>query len=129
VPAAIATYFLANRLLPLGLAERGGREVMAFFAAWAAAMLWAAVRPPRRAWVELLATVAALFALVPVVSALTTGRNLAASLVAGDWVFAGFDLVMLALALMFGWAARKTLHHRAKPLPGRHRSALAEATA
>lgn len=129
VPAAIATYFLANRLLPLGLAERGGREVMAFFAAWAAAMLWAAVRPPRRAWVELLATVAALFALVPVVSALTTGRNLPASLVAGDWVFAGFDLVMLALALMFGWAARKTLHHRAKPLPGRRRAALAEATA
>jgi hypothetical protein len=36
------------------------------------------------------------YLLVPLVNALTTTRGLVASLVAGDAVFAGFDLMMLA---------------------------------
>lgn len=129
VPAGIASYFLANRLIPAMLAGRGDGEVTAFFAAWGAAMLWASLRQPRRAWVELLATVAALFTLVPAVNAITTDRNLVASLAAGDWVFAGFDLTMLALAAVFAWAARKTLRHRTRQWPTRRRAPLAEATA
>lgn len=44
--------------------------------------------------------------LLPLVNARTTDRHLAASLPAGDWVFAGFDLAMLALGLAFAVLAR-----------------------
>ena len=39
LPIAFATYFLANRLLPVQMAERSSAEVNAFFYAWAAAVL------------------------------------------------------------------------------------------
>lgn len=115
LPFAIAVYFLANRLLPPGGAERSEREIAAFFMAWGAMFVWAAVRPTRLAWAEALAVTAASFACVPIVSALTTDRSLVASLAAGDRLFAGFDLSMLLIAAGFGWAASKARRRKASP--------------
>lgn len=109
LPLAIAVYFLANRLLPLGGEGRSDREIAAFFIAWGAAFVWSAVRPSRSAWPELLAVTAAAFASIPIVSALTTDRSLVASLAAGDWVFVGFDMTMLLVAAGFGWGASRVL--------------------
>ena len=39
MPAGIAAYFLANRLLPTGLEARADWEVRCFFAAWALAAI------------------------------------------------------------------------------------------
>jgi uncharacterized iron-regulated membrane protein len=131
LPFAIAVYFLANRLLPVEGAGRSDREIAAFFIAWGAVFVWAAARPSRRAWAEALAAVAMSFALVPVINALTTDRSLVASLIAGDWVFAGFDTAMLLIAAGFGWAASKVLRRSASPRTTRGkrpaRSASAEA--
>ena len=113
--AGFACYFLANRLLPLRMANRADWEINSLFLAWGAMLLWAVVRPARRAWIEGLAATALLFAAVPVVNALTTPRNLFASLFAGDWLFVAFDCIMLLLATGFGWAARKV----ARRQPGR----------
>lgn len=124
-PAGIATYFLSNRLLPLDIAGRAEWEIHSMFILWASAMFFAFIRPARRAWVELLATTAALFALVPVVSWITTGRFLGLSLIEGDWVFVGFETVMFALAAAFGWAAWKALRHQ----PARHVSRRASLAA
>jgi uncharacterized iron-regulated membrane protein len=113
LPSAVAVYFLANRLLPLDLAARANWEINALFLAWAATFLYPLLRPRRRAWLELLALAAALFAAIPAVNALTTDRHLGVSLPAGDWVLAGFDLAMLALGAGFGAAAyrlRKPAH-------------------
>lgn len=107
LPAGMAVYFLANRLLPPGIAARSDHEIDAMFIAWGAVAIWAIARPPRRAWLEGLAATALLFAAVPLVNALTTDRSLVASLFAGDMVFASFDSAMLALAAGFGWAALK----------------------
>ncbi|MEM7480018.1 MAG: PepSY-associated TM helix domain-containing protein [Acidobacteriota bacterium] len=104
--AALAGYFLANRLLPLALPARSDWEVHSFFLAWGAVTLWATVRPARRAWTETLAAAALLFAAIPLVNGLSTDRGLLTSLRTGDWVFAGFDLVMLLLAAAYGTAAR-----------------------
>ncbi|MET0273298.1 MAG: PepSY-associated TM helix domain-containing protein, partial [Phenylobacterium sp.] len=104
-PAGVAGYFLANRLLPLDLAQRAEREIAGLFLVWGALVIWTAVRPLRRAWIEALAAAAFLYALVPLVSALTTARGLVPSLVAGDWTFAGFDLVMLATAALLAVAS------------------------
>jgi uncharacterized iron-regulated membrane protein len=119
VPIAIAVYFLANRLIPPGLAGRGDGEIRGFFIAWGAAAIWALARPAPRAWPELLAAAALLFAAVPLASALTTPRNLLASLAAGDSVFAGFELALLCLAAAFGWAARKASRRRPAATPAR----------
>src|SRR3546814_19073550 len=66
----------------------------------------AMVRPARRAWIEGLAAAATLFALVPLVDALMVSRNLFTGLAAGDWLFVGFDAVMVLLAASFACAAR-----------------------
>ena len=107
LPIGIAAYFWANRLLPLELGERAAWEAHALFIAWALMLIHAALRAPARAWVEQLWLAAAAFALLPLLNAFTTDRHLVQSLAAGDWVFAGFDLAVLA----FGAAFALGTHH------------------
>ncbi|MFC0204653.1 PepSY-associated TM helix domain-containing protein [Novosphingobium soli] len=123
LPVGIAAYFLANRLLPLHMADRAEREIDCLFLAWAAVLAWALVRPAKRAWTEALALAGAGFAAVPVVNAVTTSRGLAASLWAGDWVFVSFDLVMIVLALCFLHAAGRAAQHRSRPATSVRRAA------
>ena len=118
-PAGIAMYFLANRLLPLGLENRADYEINSLFIAWGAILVWGAARPARMAWIESLAACAALYALVPVVNALTTQRGLLASLREGDGIFVCFDLGMLLVAAIFAFAAWRVRTRRARPAPRR----------
>lgn len=111
-PIALAGYFLANRLLPLGMAGRAEWEVHCLFLTWGAILLTALARPPRRAWIELTALGALAFGSVPLVNALTTDRTFAASLMTGDWVFVGFELTLIALAIAFACASWKVAASR-----------------
>lgn len=104
---AVATFFWANRLLPLGLAGRADWEVNSFFIVWGLSVLHAAVRRGRQAWVEQLALAALLFGGVPLLNALTTPYHLGVTLAQGDWAMAGFDLTCLATGGFFAWAAWK----------------------
>jgi hypothetical protein len=88
-------------------------EVHCLFILWGGTLVWAIARPERRAWVETLALTSALFAAVPIVNALTVSRNMATGLMTGDWLFVAFDLVMLTLAVGFGFAARKAARVKA----------------
>ena len=114
----IAVYFLANRLLPLEMPDRAEREINSLFLAWLGIGLWGILRPARRAWTEALAIAGACFAAVPLVNALTTSRGLLPSLLAADWTFVAFDLVMLALAAGFFIAAVRSAQLRAKAKAG-----------
>ncbi len=107
LPLAVAAYFWANRLLPVGMPGRADWEVHCLFAMWLATLFYALARPLGRAWVELFGLAGMAFAAVPALNALTTERHLGRSVAAGDWVFAGFDLAMLALALLLAAMARK----------------------
>lgn len=49
----IALFFLANRLLPLQMDQRAEWEFHALFLGWGWALLWASLRPLKRAWIEL----------------------------------------------------------------------------
>src|SRR5690606_38878224 len=131
LPVAIAAYFWANRLLPVELAQRDEWEVHAMFLTWGVLLAHAALRPPARAWIEQLAMAGLAFGLLPILNAVTTDRGLLHSIRAGDWVFAGFDLTMLALGLAFFWglgrvaksmAATHTLRDKGqgKPRPLAH---------
>ena len=113
VPAAIGAYFLANRLLPVLLAQRAEAEIRGFFLAWAAVLAWSLVRAPGKAWVETLAATALLYLALPVVNALTTTRGLPSSLIEGNWHFVSFDMVLVATGLCLMTGTLK-LHARAR---------------
>jgi uncharacterized iron-regulated membrane protein len=114
-PAGIAAYFLANRLLPLRLEQRADWEINCLFIVWGGVLAWGMARPSRRGWIEGLGACAGLFALVPLVNALTTSRGLVTSLTSGDILFVVFDLAMLTAAAVFGFAAWRVLTRRARP--------------
>ena len=105
LPIGIAAYFWANRVLPLEITGRADWEVHIMFLTWLIMLVHALLRPAGRAWAEQFAVAALAFGLLPVLNFITTDRHLGQSLAAGDWVFAGFDLTMLAIGLLSGWAA------------------------
>jgi len=109
---AVAVYFLANRLIPADFEGRADWEVHAMFLAWAAMLIHAGLRSPAQGWREQCVIAAVAFCAVPVVNALTTERHLVHSLAMGDWVFAGFDLAMIATGLT---AAAVAFYLRGKP--------------
>ncbi|MET4614539.1 putative iron-regulated membrane protein [Stenotrophomonas sp. 2619] len=105
LPIAFAAYFWGNRLLPVQMAERADAEVNVFFYAWGAALLAAFLWPKRLMWAWQLYVGAAMFLLIPVINALTTHAHLGVTLRNGDWVLAGFDLVMLAFGAVLAYCA------------------------
>ncbi|WP_449409562.1 PepSY-associated TM helix domain-containing protein [Methylobacterium komagatae] len=96
LPAGIGAFFLANRLLPVGMAERANWEVGLFFGAWVLVALVGAFTPRRQAWPATLGLAAIGFlAVVPVDIALI-----------GEPRFVAFDLAMLLVAALLIVAAR-----------------------
>ncbi|MEA1831383.1 PepSY-associated TM helix domain-containing protein [Methylobacterium durans] len=132
LPAAVAAYFLANRLLPVGLAERGAWEVWTFFAVWLLVGLVAPFRPQKRAWPEMLSAAAILYAAV---CAADVVRIVRAGPAPVETLFLAFDACMLALSALLLVAARKAALYdglprrkeaRAAPRPERDRFAVQE---
>lgn len=88
---AVASFMLANRLLPLDLATRAQWEVHCFFLAWAAAASFAACRAAAQGWRVLALASCLLWASLPLVNAWTTGR-----------LFLAFDAAFACMAGI-GW--------------------------
>lgn len=107
LPAAIAVYFWANRLLPLDLPNRAAWEAHCLFMLWGLSLLHACCRPARRAWLEQFGLAALLTGLLPLLNALTTDRHLGVSLAQGDWSMAGVDLTALGFSTLFLLALSK----------------------
>jgi uncharacterized iron-regulated membrane protein len=107
LPVAFAGFFWANRLLPLGLAERAGAEANTFFILWGLCIVAGFVWPRRQMWAWLLYLASALFVLIPVLNACTTHIHLGVTLRNGDWALAGVDLVTCAIGLVLGYCARR----------------------
>ncbi|MDF1747855.1 MAG: PepSY-associated TM helix domain-containing protein [Alphaproteobacteria bacterium] len=101
LPIAIAAYFWANRLIPVGIEGRAAWEAHAMFIFWAVMLAHAFIRPAHRGWVEQLWIAAGAFGLLPLLNALTTDKHLGATLPAGVWELAGFDLTVLVFGLAF----------------------------
>jgi uncharacterized iron-regulated membrane protein len=112
LPAAVAAYFLANRLLPVDLAGRAEWEIRAFFGTWIAAVLLPLARPHRRAWSEGFAAVALLCCAVAAADILTVPQHPLRRLGA-DPLFLWFDAAMLAIAVLFAVAAHKVARYEA----------------
>ena len=106
---AMTAMLWANRLLPSPLAGRADWEIHVFFVAWAAALLHAFLRPAKSAWAELLWAASALLLLLPFLNAFTTSRPLWHSVIDGDRVFAGIDLMCWALAALHAVLALRVM--------------------
>ncbi|MFZ2997107.1 PepSY-associated TM helix domain-containing protein [Sphingobium sp.] len=119
LPAGMAAYLLANRLIPAGLPGREGMEVSAMFWTWFGLAIVSLARPVRRAWPELFAIAACAFVAIPLVNMATTDRGLFASVARGDWLFVGFDGAMLAIGAMLGFGAWRANRVKAAPAPRR----------
>lgn len=117
----MTAFFWFNRLLPLNMTQRSAWEIHGFFIVWAGTLIWAMVRPAKRAWVELFWLAAILLALLPVLNVFTTDRHLLHSLRQSDWLFVGFDLTMLVFAALHAYLAVRTARHRPKAKSGRRK--------
>ncbi|MEM7431014.1 MAG: PepSY-associated TM helix domain-containing protein [Pseudomonadota bacterium] len=116
LPIGIAVYFLANRLLPLDFAGRAEWEAHSLFITWAVLVIYPMFRTRHQAWKEQCLIAAVTYAAIPIVNALTTDVGLSTTLSNGDWVRAGFDLTMVAIAA--GFAVTAVILHRLGSKPG-----------
>lgn len=107
LPLACGVYIASNRLIPLGTEGRADVELAWFFSTWGLALLWAlacaVVRPSRVGWSVPLGAAGLVWALLPVINAVTTHTHLGITLPAGEWVWASMDLAFLATGLLLGW--------------------------
>ena len=113
-PLGIAAMFWANRLLPVGMAERAVWEVHSLFLVWGAAAVAALVLRPKRAWTILLGTTGVLLLLLPFYNQAAGLGGMLSAIALGDWLIAGVDLVMLAFGFGFLWTARRVARHGAR---------------
>lgn len=121
---AMAGMLWANRLLPTDLPDRAAWEIHTFFIVWGLMCVHAVLRPAKRAWLEQLWLATAALALLPLVNVFTTQRPLWRSLAEGDWVFAGVDGMLWALAALHAMLAIRTARHSAKVRPARRAAPL-----
>lgn len=117
IPLALASYFWANRLLPLGLEQRAQSEIQVFFAAWAVAAVLALWRSSLGMWRLQLGAGALLFMGIPLLNVCTTASHLGVTLLQGrgPWPVAGFDLTMLTLGAALWWAQRRLARRASAP--------------
>lgn len=105
---AVGTFFWANRLLPLSLAERSHWEIRCFFIVWSLCLMHSLFRRCSiKAWRDQLYGAAFLLGFLPLLNGLTTHSHLLVTVPKGQWAMAGVDLTGLTLGVLLGWAARR----------------------
>jgi uncharacterized iron-regulated membrane protein len=107
LPFACVSMLLANRLLPMDMADRPGAEVTVFCAAWVSAAAWGAWRTRTgRGWRDLFGATAVALLALPLVNLATSPRShLLATLPRGEWALAAVDLAAFGFAAVFAWLA------------------------
>jgi len=109
LPIAFATFFWANRMLPMGLAAREEWEIHCVFIAWAAVLLLAQWRPGRHMWQLMLWLGGLMWLALPVLNAMLTPQSaLLTTLQHGPVAVAGFDITAMLLGAAICFAAWRT---------------------
>lgn len=102
LPASMAAFFWANRLLGAEVEGRSALEIKTFFIVWLLMFIHALLRPWAKAWKEQLLIAGILYFYIPVINIFTEPQtSLINSILDQHWTLAGFDLTMLAFGLMF----------------------------
>lgn len=106
----IGLMLMGTQLLPLDLPGRSEWEENLYYIGFFGALVWSLARPPIRAGIEILAACAALYGLLPVLNTTLSSWH-------GAWDVAGFDAILLLLALSFLALARSTVRRAATGQP------------
>jgi len=105
---ATLAFFIANRILPLGIEGRASIEIGIFYAVWLASFAHAWSRPGRKGWREQSWAIAAMAVSAVLLNAVTTGDHLLRSLMHQHlWPIAAMDLALLLCAAVAALAVRK----------------------
>ncbi|WP_089604676.1 PepSY-associated TM helix domain-containing protein [Acinetobacter piscicola] len=112
LPIACVAYFYANRFIPSDMEMRLNWEIRAFFITWLLTFIYAAIRTHRQAWLELLLFASVAYVLLPIVNFITGGHALWSSIAHGQWMIASFDLMTLAIAILFFFSFYKVKKHK-----------------
>lgn len=116
-PLGCAAFLFANRIVPIGVADRAEMEIAILFYVWGAAALFALIAAPRIAWTVLLYSTAAALLATPLYDAVLLEPSLSAWVRQEDWTMIGVELVLLALSAGFACTARAVARHRKEPAP------------
>lgn len=107
---ATLAFFVTNRLLPLGASlagqERSALELWTFYLVWVACFVHGWWRPAA-AWRQQLWTICALALACVLLNAATTGDHLIHAVSSGLRAVVGMDAMLLVLALLAAWVARR----------------------
>jgi len=113
---AFATLFWMNRLLPADMAGRADWEIHGFFIVWALCAVHPLLCSHRNAWLQQMALATVMYALLPVLNALTGGSSLFHSVMHGQHSLVNVEIVLLGMAALHGsvvwWLLKKPV---AKP--------------
>lgn len=107
LPIAIASFFAANRLLPLILTERADVETRCFFAGWLFSLLYPIFRGVRNSWRELSLFTGGLFLALPFLSFFTTQRHLLSYQIKQDLTLLLIGLFFIITGTVFIFIALK----------------------
>jgi uncharacterized iron-regulated membrane protein len=129
LPLGIAVMLWANRLLPVGMAERSAWEIHALFMAWGASAILALIGPPKPNWIALTGLTGVLLAALPFYNLVATGNGAVAALARGDGLIAGIDIALLLFGIAFLAIARRVARHKPAQRRVRRREAAIPAAA
>jgi len=101
--AALSAAFISSLLL-----QSAAGEWRTYYAIFLGSVLWAQLRPPARAAIELALLAGVLSLAVPVTNAIVTGDHLLHAALTGQWQVFGVDAVAIALGLGFLCIAQVT---------------------
>jgi len=108
---AFATLFWMNRLLPADMVGRADWEIHGFFIAWGLCALHPLLCSHRAAWLHQMALATLMYALLPLLNALTGGSSLFHSLMYGQHSLVSVEIVLLGMAALHGsvvwWLLKK----------------------
>lgn len=107
LPIAIATYFYANRLLPIDMVDRANWEANVMFISWGLLLIYPAFRTSTRVWRELLQLAALVYMTLPLINMLTTDKHLINSILQQDWGLAAVDSTLFIVGCCFAFSAYK----------------------
>lgn len=123
LPAGMAAFLLANRIIPADTIGRAGMEVSAMFWTWFGLAAVSTLRPVKKAWPEMLSLSALSFAALPVVNMVTTDRGFVRSFANNDWLYLSFDAAFLVMAALLGFGSWRASRQKAPPVARRRRIA------
>ena len=115
LPFAVASFFLANRVLPETLTDRAQSEIDVFFAGWLIVLVMSLLTGEHRRWRYSAMLNAVTFMLLPLLSMITVTKHIGTYQLPEDSILLVMDICLLVTGCLFllQWKILNRKHHQA----------------